>query len=170
MLFALMALATAASTPAYPDPLAPAASGQVQCLAPTDHKTCASTTSYTANGDGTYTYVATVLLSKAPVVALQTTTPVTIKAGAVCGAIRKEDIAAASLSVNGQTMPADKAAPILDRIAGQLSAITGHEICTIYVPSGTGFIAKASMDGKPQPAQDQKVVWVSPADGYTVAP
>ncbi len=170
MLFALMALATAASTPAYPDPLAPAASGQMQCYAPTDHKTCASLAGYTSNGDGSYANVAMVLLSKEPVVVMRTTTPVAIKAGAVCGAIRKADIAGGSLSVNGQAMAADKAAPILDRIAGQLGAILDHEICTTYVPAGAGFIAKATMDGKPQPDQDQKVIWVSAADGYTVAP
>ena len=55
MLFALMALAATSDT--YPDPLAPAASGQVQCYAPTDHKTCASLAGYTANGDGTYANV-----------------------------------------------------------------------------------------------------------------
>jgi len=170
MLFALMALAAAASTPAYPDPLAPAANGRVQCYAPTDHRTCASTTSYTANGDGTFTNISTVLLSKQPILIAQTTTPMTIKAGAVCGAVRKQDIDAARLSINGQAVPADKSVPILASIAVALGPIIDHEICTTYVPRGNGFVAKAVMDGKPQPDQDQKVIWVSPADGYTVAP
>ena len=173
MLFALMALAAAQAAPvaqAYPDPLGPAANGQVQCYAPTDHKTCASMAAYTANGDGTYANVATVLLSKQPLVVLQTTTPVSLKSGAVCGAVRQQDIAAATLSVNGQAVPADKAAPILAHISVALGSIIDHEICTAYVPDGAGLVAKATMDGKPQPNQDQKVIWVSPADGYSVAP
>lgn len=172
MLFALMALAAAQIAPgsAYPDPLAPAASGQVQCYVPTDHKTCASIATYTANGDGTFANGATVLLSKKPVVVMQTSTPVTIKAGAVCGAVTRDSIAHAALSVNGQAIPADKSAPILQQIAGSLGSVIDHEICTTYVPNGAGLVAKASMDGKAQPDQDQKVIWVSPADGYSVAP
>ncbi len=172
MLFALMALAAAQS--GYADPLAPAASGQVQCYAPTDHKTCASMSGYTALGDGIYNNVVTVLLAKQPVFVMQTTTPVAIKSGAVCGAITRQSIAAAALNVNGQAMPADKAAPVLQRIAVSLGSVIDHEICTSYVPDsagpGTGFVAQASMDGKRQPDQDQKVIWVSPSDGYTVAP
>ena len=167
MLFALMALAAAQT---FPDPLSPAAQGQVQCYVPSDHKTCVSTTAYTANADGTYTNTSTVLLSKKPAFIMQLATPVTIKAGAVCGALRREDVAGATVSVNGQTIPAEKAAPVLQGLAGAMGAIIGHEICTTYVPDATGYIAKSTMDGKPQPAQDQKVIWVSPADGYTVAP
>jgi len=169
MLFALMALA-ATGTQAYPDPLTPAASGQVQCYAPTDHKTCASIATYVANGDGSFANGAQILLNKQPVVVLQTSTPVTIKAGAVCGTITQDNIAKAGLTVNGQTLPADKAGPVLVQIAGALGSVINHEICTTYMPDGTGFIAKAVMDGKPQPNQDQKLIWVSPSDGYTVAP
>ena len=168
MLFALLALA--AANPAYPDPLAPAASGQVQCYAPTDHKTCASIAPYTANGDGSFANGATVLLSKKPVVVMQTSTPVTIKAGAVCGSVTRDSIAKAALTVNGQAIPADRASPILQQISGSLRGVIDHEICTAYVPDGAGLVAKASMDGKAQPDQDQKVIWVSPSDGYTVAP
>ena len=168
MLFALMALA--AANPAYPAFLAPAASGQVQCYVPSDHKTCVSTSVYTANSDGTFTDTSAVLLSKQPAVVLQISTPTAIKSGAVCAALRQQDVIAASISVNGQVIPPEKSGPILQKIAGSLSPIIGHEICTTFVPADGGFVAKASMDGKPQPAQDQKVIWVSPSDGYTVAP
>ncbi len=168
MLFALMALAAAQT---FADPLSPAANGQVQCYAPSDHKTCASTTAYTANGDGSYTNASTILMAKKPAaVVVQLTTPVTIKAGAVCGALRREDVTGATVSVNGQPIPAEKAGPVLQGLAGAMSGVIGHEICTTFVPAGTGYVAKSTMDGKPQPDQDQKVVWVSPADGYSVAP
>ncbi len=168
MLFALIALAAAGS--AYPDPIKPVAAGKVQCYAPTDHKTCASLASYAAAPDGTYATSAIVMLSKDPVVIMQTTTEVRIKDGAVCGTILKSDITSGSLSVSGEAVPADKAAPFLEKVAEHLTPIIDHEICTVFVPDGDGFIAKASMDGQTQPDQDQKVIWVSPADGYAVAP
>jgi hypothetical protein len=170
MLFALIALAGAPAAPAYPDPLAPAADGKMQCFAPTDHKTCASIASYVSGGNGSFANIAKVLLSADPPVVIRTTSQVTIRDGAVCGAVLREDITSGSLTVNGQPIPPDKATPVLQQIADQLTPIIGHEICSTYVPDGPGFISKATMDGKPQPDQDQKMIWISPGDGYTVAP
>ena len=169
MLFALLALADATAQ-AYPEPLTPAGRGEVQCYAPTDHKTCASIAGYVANGDGTFANNASVMLSKQPFVVMQTTTPVSIRGGAVCGVIHSQDIIGGSLRINGQAVPPDKAAPLLTRIAASLDQVIGHEICTVYTPDGNDVVARATMDGKAQPAQDQKVIWVAPADGYTVAP
>lgn len=168
MLFALLALAAVAS--GYPDPLAPAAAGKVQCYVPTDRKTCASLASYAAAPDGTFATSAIVMLSKDPVVIMQTTTEVRIRDGAVCGTILKSDITGGGLTLSGEAVPADKAAPFLAKIAEHLAPIIGHKICTVFVPDGDGFIAKASMDGVAQPDQDQRVIWVSPSDGYRVAP
>ena len=76
---------------------------------------------------------------------MQTTTPVTIKDGAVCGAIRQQDSLAGGpererpggAGRQGGTDPG-RVSPACWR------AIIGHEICTTYAPDGTGFIAKAS--------------------------
>ncbi len=170
MLFALLALAAAPAAGAYPAPLTPAAQGKVQCYAPTDHKTSASIAGYVANGDGTFANVAMVMLSKSPVVVMQTTTPVSIKEGAVCGAIHSQDVIGGSLTVNGQPVPADKATAILTRIAASLDPILGHQICTVYTSDGTGLVARSTMDGKAEPDQDQKMIWVAPSAGYKVGP
>ena len=169
MLFALMVLAAAPSA-AYPDPIAPAASGKVQCYAPTDHKTCASLAGYTAAPDGTFATSAIVMLSNDPVVLMQTVTEVRIKDGAVCGRVLKTDITNGSLTLGGEAVPAGKAAPFLNKVAEHLAPIIGHDICTQFVPDGDGFIAKATMDGEAQPDQDQKVIWIAPGDGYRVGP
>ena len=169
MLFALLALADAPAQ-AYPDPLTPAARGQVQCYAPTERKTCASMSAFTANGDGTFANTNTIMMSKKPVVVIRMMTPVTIKADAVCGTVRSQDITSGALNVDGQAVPADQAAVLLAKVAASAGGIVGHEICTSYVGDGSGFTAKATMDGTPQPDQNQRVIWVTPADGYTVAP
>jgi hypothetical protein len=168
LLFALLAAADA--LPAYPDPIGPAATGQAQCYAPdTTRKTCNSLAFYKAREDGTFDNTAIVLLSPSPVVVMQTVTPVTVVDGAVCGKIEADQVTSATLTVNGQALAPADAAPALARLSTAMQPIFDHQICTRYIPDGAQFTAKATLDGNPQPP-DQKVIWVSPSDGYHVAP
>jgi len=168
----MIATLLAAGLAAYVPPLMPAQAGQAQCYVPdTAHRTCKSMAWYAARPDGGYDNRALILLQAKPVVALDMVTPVTIVDGAVCGAIRAGDIEAGKLIVDGQALPDAQAKPWLDKIVTAMSGVTGHDICTRYVDDGKGgMTAQASMDGKRQPEQDQAVLWVAPADGYTVAP
>ena len=168
----MILFALAAAGAAYAAPLTPAAQGQIQCYAPdTVRKTCSSMAYYVARNDGSFDNRAVVLINKAPAVTLETTTHVAIKAGAVCGAIRAEDIAAGKVMVTGRTMAAEEASPVLNSITQALTPIIRHEICTTYMPDASGKVmAQSSMDGLRQPGQDQPVLWISPSEGYTVAP
>ncbi|MBW8734716.1 MAG: hypothetical protein JF571_10490 [Asticcacaulis sp.] len=168
----LVAYFAAAAAAAYAPPLDPAASGQIQCYVPdTARKTCSSMAYYVARDDGSFDNRAVVLINKAPAVTLETTTRVGIKNGAVCGALRAEDIAAGKVSVSGRVMTPEEASPVLNSITQALGGVIGHEICTAFVPDASGKLtAQASMDGTRQAEQDQPVLWVAPSDGYTVAP
>ncbi|HVZ29912.1 MAG TPA: hypothetical protein VG839_05930 [Asticcacaulis sp.] len=169
LLFTLLAAADALPA-AYPDPLGPAATGQAQCYVPdTARKTCISMAYYKARGDGTFDNTAVVMLSKSPVVIMQTVTPATVADGAVCGKIEADQIAAATLTVNGQALSPADAAPMLAKLSAAMKGVYGKQICTRYVSEGGQLTAKTTMDGAPQP-DDQKVIWVSPGDGYHVAP
>lgn len=174
MSFALMLMATATlpgQAAQTSDPLAPAASGMLQCYAPDAAKhVCQSMAGYRKRPDGSYDNAATVMLSPSPLVIMQTVTPVTVDAGAVCGAIRKQDIDAAVISVNGQTLSDTDAATARSRIATGLAFLIGKRICTTYVSDGAQLVAKATIDGEAQPAMDQKVIWVAPSDGFQVGP
>jgi len=171
MFLALLAAAAFSPANAYVGPLAPAGKGMAQCYVPdTVAKTCASMATYHLNADGTFTNKAMVLISKSPPAILEMNTNVEIKNGAVCGKIREENITSARLTVNGADVPTDQSAPVLARIASGMTAVIGHEICTSYVQSGGNLVAKATMDGVPKPDQDQIMSWVSPADGYSIAP
>lgn len=162
----------AAAGAAYASPLTPAADGQMQCYVPdTVRKTCSSMAYYVARPDGSFDNKAVVLINKAPAVTMETTTRVTIKDGAVCGALRAEDIAAGKVTVGDRQMTPEEASPVLNSITQALTPVIGHEICTAFVPDAAGKLtAQATMDGKRQGEQDQPVLWVSPQDGYTVAP
>ena len=170
MFVALLAAATL-SAPAYPDPIGPAAKGQMQCYSPNvATKSCRSLAIYKANGDGTFANTAIVLVKAAPLTVIQTVANVTVRDGAVCGAITEADIRAAKMSANAQTVPPEQAAPFLSQLVTALKPVIGREICTRYEGEGPLLTAKATMEGVPQPDDDQTVLWVSASDGYAVKP
>jgi hypothetical protein len=171
MFLALLVAAAISQPAAYFGPLAPAGKGMAQCYVPnTVRKTCSSMATYHQNADGTFTNKAIVMVSKSPPAIIEMNTKVQIKNGAVCGKILEENIKDAKLTVNDTEVSAEQAAPVLAQMALGMASVIGHEICTAYVKSGNDMVAKATLDGVPKPDQDQVVLWVSPADSYSVAP
>jgi hypothetical protein len=153
------------------DPLAPAATGMLQCYAPDVVKhSCQSLAGYIKRADGTFDNKATVMLSPAPLVVMETVTQVEVDAGAVCGLVQKKDLDAAVISVNGQTLAETDAVKARAQIAVAMASVLGHRICTTYVPDGGQLRAKVALDGTALPAMDQRVIWVAPDAGYKVAP
>jgi hypothetical protein len=125
---------------------------------------------YRRLNDGSYANTATVLLSSEGPVVLETITPVTMREGAVCGSIRADDISAGKLRISNRLLADDEAAPILARVAQSMAPMINKEICTTYVQSANGIAAKATIEGMYRADADQKVAWIKPDDGYTVAP
>lgn len=161
------------SDPALPsaDPLAPAASGMLQCYEPdTATRSCQSLASYSKRSDGKFDNRATVMLSPSPLTVMETVTLVEVDAGAVCGALRKQDIDVAVIWVNGSKLVEADAAVARDQIASGMAPLLDRRICTTYVPDGPQLLAKVTMNGTPLPALDEKVIWVAPTDGYKLAP
>ena len=151
------------------NPIALAEKGEVQCYRPdVQRKTCQSIASYRRTGSGTYDNTA--LIPLGPNATLETHTPVVIKAGAVCGFVRREDILAGTLRVDGAIVEPEKAKPILERVEQAMAPMADKEICTRYESSGADFTAKVSIAGTYRPDQDEAVKWISPAEGYTVTP
>jgi hypothetical protein len=172
----LIAVFIGAGFPAYgaelPDPIAPAARGQLQCYMPDKtRKTCNSLAGYRPNPSGGIDNIATVLLSKNPVLTMQTVSPVEIKMGQVCGRIRRQDLAIARFTVGGRPADEQQAAQLRAQLEMAFQNVFDHEVCTGYVDQGGMLIAKATIDGVPAPpSADQPVLWVSPSDGYSVGP
>lgn len=168
---ALLAFAAAPVQGTEMHPLSPAEKGLSQCYEPnTATKTCKSLASYKRNDDGTWHNTAVVLLDPKRAITLETTTPVIIRDGAVCGYIRKADVLRGHVRVAGQLIPADQAADALTSIAEGMAPMMDREICTAYVETGDGLIAKGKISGMTITVPDQRVKWVLPSDGYSVAP
>jgi len=168
---AAIILIAAQVTPAATDPLLPARSGQGQCYAPdVARKTCRAFAQYKFSNDNKIENIAQVLISKNGPVVMLTASPVTIRAGAVCSALRAEDVRAAGFVVAGQPASDAVAEQIRKQILPAFSSQLGKEICTTYVPADSGFTTKVTVDGVAHAEMMDKVIWVNPNDGYAVAP
>lgn len=172
----LLLLATgitlAAAPPAtLPDPIAPAAAGKLQCYMPdVSHKTCNSLAGYRIGSDGAIQNTAWVLISKSPVITMETVSQVAVKAGKVCGVVREQDVENAKFATAEHALEAKQVGPLREQMKMAFKAIFNHELCTQYVADGDGFIANATMDGQALPGGEQRVIWVAPGDHYKVAP
>ncbi len=162
---------SAASAESLHSPIAPASAGMVQCYAPNPiTKSCQSMAAYESGSDGRILNPATALISATPPITMRTVTPVTIKANQVCGIIRPEEIEAAEFAIGGKPATAAQTEMLKQRVVVAEKPFFGHEICTKYVPEGDVVVAKASIDGTARPTMDQKVIWVTPGDGFKVQP
>lgn len=165
------AVVVLAFSAAAADPLAEGFAGKLQCYKPNiEKKTCGALSAYSERRDGAIINTADVLLSPNPAVVMRTISTVERKGEAVCGPMRKEDIEAATILVNGAPLPEDKAVGARQQIIGAMQPMLGQEVCTTYVPDGDKLSAKVTLNGTAKPEYTQTVIWVKPEDGYTVAP
>jgi len=152
-------------------PITPAAQGQLQCYTPdVARKTCRSLAAYKGGAKGAIDNTAIVLISQSPSISMTTVSPVAIKANQVCGVIRPRDIDAASFTLGGRPADPAQTATLRQQMRSAMSGSFGHEICTTYISAGGSLLAKVTIDGVSQPTMDQRVIWVSPTDGYKVSP
>ncbi|MFA6116506.1 MAG: hypothetical protein WC729_21090 [Sphingomonas sp.] len=171
-----IALAVALLTGQVADtgPLEAAWKGQLQCYEPdTVKKTCRSLAEYRRAPDGSITNIAHILLVMSPTTVWNIESPVRIEAGAICGAIRQQDIDASDMTtvMDGTDMEDPKFHKRVDEAVEAIAKpILGRDICTRYAAEGKYLIAKISIDGVAQPAMDQKVIWVAPDAGFRVRP
>lgn len=159
-----------AQAQALPAPISQASEGKVQCYEPNRAaKTCRSMARYERNAAGEILNPSVVLLTPKPAITMSATTKVTIKDGQVCGVVAVADIEAAGFTVDGAPATPDQIARLRAAVESAEQGVLGKLVCTAYAPDGDGFIGTATFDGVAQ-AQQLHVIWVSPADGYSVGP
>jgi hypothetical protein len=153
-------------------PLQPANDGKLECNSPNPaHRTCRSLATYKPRPDGRIDKTVVGLITPIPIVVVMTTvSQVMIKNGQVCGPLRREDYQAASFTFGGKPAPADQGRMLSDQMVQAMGPMIGTEVCIAYETSGGTTTARASFGGVRRPQADQTVIWVSPADGYKVAP
>jgi hypothetical protein len=161
----------AAQTAPLPEPLAPANSGAVQCYVPNVAKRlCQTLSSFARDGSGTIQNLATAVISSDGPITMTTTSPVEVRDGRVCGPIRADDIHGATFTIAGRPADPRQTADLRLHVAEGMKSVMGHDICVAYLKSGDAWIAKAFLDGAPQPGGDEAFIWVPAKAGWAVAP
>lgn len=169
MLSVILAMAMQAAAPAAADPLAPARIGDVQCYgADTVRKTCRAMGGYSFGAGGEILNRAEVILQDAPLVTMTTTSPVTVKDGAVCGPLSGID--KAQIAFRGRRIPEADAVPIRAQVQRSMADVLGQEVCTTYRRSGDWWIAQVTLNGVARPDMSDTLLWVPPSAGYSVQP
>lgn len=168
---ALLAALAADAAPTMPDPIAPAATGKAQCYSPDlTRKVCRSLSAYAPRPDGQIANTTTVVLENSPAVVITTVSTATVAKGRVCTVMKKDDLLAATFTINGDVPSDDQIAQLRGAILNSWAAIVDHAVCVSFIPDGSQFIAHTALDGLPRPNLDQRMIWVAPKDGWKVAP
>ena len=163
---ALAAFGQSAPAPVT-DPLAPARTGQMQCVSPNiANKTCFAIARFIPNADGGFTNDVTVLISPQMGLTMETVSAAHVENGQVCGTVILKDMMASKLSVNGTAMTEEQAGPIKAQILAAVTPMDGKKACSTYKAEGDMLSSETSLDGVAHPEMNQKLIWVKPEDGF----
>jgi hypothetical protein len=147
------------------DILAGARDGLTQCFQPNVYdKTCKIMATYSFDGDRV-TSTAQMLMDETGPAVLVVSAPVTVRGGVLCGQL--DNLSNARFVVAGQ--PATPSQDSGYRMMLSLMPRKG-EVCARWVADGHGYIVHGTLDGKPKPDFDQRMIWVEPSEGFKVAP
>lgn len=164
-----LTLALLVAGQAAPDPLAPARAGKVQCVAPDrEKKTCLAIASFVAKPDGTFDSTVRALVNPAPAIVMETRTSGTVEGNGTCNVIRLEDYAASTFTMNGAPMDEATAGMIRPQVTAAIAPMAGKKGCSIEHAEGDMIVSEVTLDGVAHPEMTQKLIWVSPSDGYTL--
>ena len=171
-LTAALILAATESVAAVTDPLSPARSGQLQCFVPDpSRKMCRALAGYTFGPSGAIQARGDILMAPSELlIVMRTSTPVQVRSGAVCGSVRARDIEASTFTIAGNPVPQQMVQFASPQILSMLRSHIDKEVCTTFVPNGSGFSTQLTMDGVAQPQISETFIWVRPSDGYGVGP
>lgn len=171
--WAMVFAAGLAATPgwAQTDPLGPARQGQLQCYEPnTVAKTCQSIAGYTFAADGRIDNPADVLVVPDPLIVMRMSAPVTVRGDAVCGPLTRADISRAEFTINGAPASAEDTAGLREAVAEQIAPMLDIDVCTTFTQADDALRADVTFAGVARPELSQRVIWISPNDGYRIAP
>jgi hypothetical protein len=169
MLTLILTLLAPPPPQAAPDPLAPARAGKIQCISPNrEKKTCLAIATYKPGPDGSFESTVQVLVNPSPAIVMETHAKGAVEGGATCNIIRAEDYAAASFTMNGTPMDEAIASSIRPQVAAAIAPMAGKKGCSRERPEGDMVISEVTLDGVAHAEMTQKLIWVSPSDGYTL--
>lgn len=168
MIVTLLLLATAAPQPApAPDLLDPARIGKIRCIGPdTRQRTCTTMVRYTVHEDGRFEAAITGVVSTEPTILLEYHADGRIEDGAACSTVRPIDFSSGKLTKDGAPLATAVESSVRQRLMLALQPLAGRKRCYRDKADGEGIISDVTIDGLVRSDMTQRVLWVSPEDGW----
>lgn len=159
-------LLLAAPLPAA-DALDPARMGKIRCVAPdTQARTCATMVRYTVHPDGRFDAAVTGVVSTEPTIVLEYQISGQIEDGAVCAVVRPIDFTAGKLTKDGVSLTPAIETSVRQRLMLALQPLAGKKRCYRDRPDADGLVSDIIIEGQVRADLNQRVIWVSPEDGW----
>jgi hypothetical protein len=154
------------------DPLARARTGELQCDGPDlAHRTCKAITTYVFSPDGGVTIQSESVISASGPMIMRTTSQVSVRDGGVCGPVKGEDIDQAQIVFAGRPISGQQADQVKAQVKSGLGPLLGADVCTRFTPAEKGYTTQVTVNGQAAPPDaGVQVIWIKPAEGWTVAP
>jgi hypothetical protein len=165
----LAAAAVAASTET--DVLANVQAGRMICSNPDDAThTCSTISKYQVLDDRSLLETSEILFSPDQPISFEVQAHITLKNGAICGAMLKADLDKGIVRVSGRPIAADKNQAVLAKLDEEFAPLYGRQTCEVIRIEGGRLLKFGQMDGVDIPLPPKPVRWISPDDGFKVAP
>jgi hypothetical protein len=167
----MISFAIALAAAAVAEQMAPAQKGMLQCQMPDMlFKTCASLTKVVASGPEAYRLETSLLVNPTGPVVATVTSNVAVQGNAICDKNDPADIDAAAVMIGGKPAPAAEAARHIATLKRTLATFARKTVCTEVVAGEGGTLkVQGRVNGTRIPLLDYDMIWVNPADGWTVA-
>ena len=153
------------------DPLAPAKEGKLWCYEPnSENKTCSSFSRFEWDAAGAIWEEDEIAFSANPLVAMKVRATSTLEGVAICQVIAEETFQNAVFMVDGKPATADEDMAYREKYGSRFAPFYGKKFCLEISPYESIFITQVAIDGTPYPSATSRLKWISPDEGYVLAP
>jgi hypothetical protein len=171
LLVALAMLTNLHAARADDGPLTPARDGKIECFSPSsEHKTCVAITRYTWISNGDIIAESDFALNANPLISLKMTSEAFLEEGDLCGVLQQQSVDGMTFFKNGVLMNEDEAADFRGPMTSRFATIIGRRVCEDHAPYGSLIVTQYTIDGSPKPELTSRLKWISPDEGYVLAP
>jgi hypothetical protein len=152
-------------------PLTPARDGKIECFSPSsEYKTCVVITRYTWDSSGRILAESDFALNANPLISLKMTSEAFLEEGTLCGVLQQQSLDSMTFFKNGVLMNENEAANFRGPMTSRFANIIGRKICEDHAPYGSLIVTQYTIDGSPKPELTNRLKWISPDEGYVLAP
>lgn len=167
----MISIAFALAAASVAEQMTPAKQGMLQCQLPDElFKTCLSLGKVYQTGPATWVYETEMAIND---VVVSMSTEVFVRGSQLCDVIDLNDLDHATYKTQGRPASPSQVAEVKSTFRRMMGFFKGKTVCTSIVAGAEGLgtdIMQATIGGKRIPEADYAVRWVSPNDGWKVAP